>query len=273
VVVLECGLGGRLDATNVVTPSLSVITSIGLEHTRILGDTIEAIALEKAGIMKAGVPVLVGPNVPHDVLRAHAERIGSPYFVATDLVEYEGAAETTDFDDENSLIAMAAMRLVSDVDNRCSVTRHHEEQGIRCRPPCRFEAVDVLWDPSSRTVSQQSPGGGPQALKVVLDVGHNLPALAQLFAKVIACAAALLRRSSPYRSGLAHPTRDHDTARTNVPRAAFADCGWLLSRQRPGRLPRTHHSGQERPCASLGAGEPPPSGAGAGDPEFGHGAE
>ena len=67
--VLECGLGGRLDATNVVTPALSVITSIGLEHTRILGDTIEAIALEKAGIMKAGVPVLVGPNVPHDVLR------------------------------------------------------------------------------------------------------------------------------------------------------------------------------------------------------------
>ena len=56
---METGLGGRLDATNIVkNPALSIITSIGLEHTRILGDTKEKIALEKGGIMKKGRPVL-----------------------------------------------------------------------------------------------------------------------------------------------------------------------------------------------------------------------
>ena len=59
VVILECGLGGRLDATNVITtPLLSVITGIALDHTAILGDTVEQIAAEKAGIIKPGVPVL-----------------------------------------------------------------------------------------------------------------------------------------------------------------------------------------------------------------------
>ena len=57
VVVLEVGLGGRLDATNVITPTLSVITSIGLDHCKILGDTVAEIAVEKAGIMKPNVPV------------------------------------------------------------------------------------------------------------------------------------------------------------------------------------------------------------------------
>lgn len=63
--VLETGMGGRLDATNVVKhPILTVITSISLEHTEILGDTIEAIAAEKAGIIKSGVPVLFDGNEP-----------------------------------------------------------------------------------------------------------------------------------------------------------------------------------------------------------------
>ena len=57
-VVVEVGLGGRLDATNVITPVVSAITNIGLEHTQVLGDTIEAIAVEKGGIIKPGVPVV-----------------------------------------------------------------------------------------------------------------------------------------------------------------------------------------------------------------------
>jgi len=62
VVVLETGLGGRLDATNVVTPAVSVITPIDLDHQQWLGDSLPAIALEKAGIIKPGVPVLTGPQ-------------------------------------------------------------------------------------------------------------------------------------------------------------------------------------------------------------------
>ncbi|KAJ1442911.1 Mur ligase [Ochromonadaceae sp. CCMP2298] len=68
-VVLEAGLGGRLDATNVVTPVLSIITSVQLDHMAILGDTVEKIAIEKAGIMKKGVAVLVGPGCPVELLK------------------------------------------------------------------------------------------------------------------------------------------------------------------------------------------------------------
>ena len=62
VAVIETGLGGRLDATNIITPLASVITNIGLDHTDLLGDTLEAVAGEKAGVIKAGVPVVVGEH-------------------------------------------------------------------------------------------------------------------------------------------------------------------------------------------------------------------
>jgi dihydrofolate synthase/folylpolyglutamate synthase len=66
--VLEVGLGGRLDATNIINPELCIITSIDYDHMKILGNTLEEIALEKAGIMKPGVKVLVGPGCPLHVM-------------------------------------------------------------------------------------------------------------------------------------------------------------------------------------------------------------
>ena len=64
IAVVEVGMGGRLDSTNVILPELSVITNIGLDHTQFLGDTLEKIAVEKAGIIKEGVPVVVGETQP-----------------------------------------------------------------------------------------------------------------------------------------------------------------------------------------------------------------
>jgi len=64
IAVIEVGLGGRLDATNIITPKLSVITNISLEHCQYLGDTLEKIAGEKAGIIKKGVPVVIGEVLP-----------------------------------------------------------------------------------------------------------------------------------------------------------------------------------------------------------------
>ncbi len=60
VAIIEVGLGGRLDSTNIITPELSIITNIGLDHTQFLGDTLEKIAVEKAGIIKQHVPVVIG---------------------------------------------------------------------------------------------------------------------------------------------------------------------------------------------------------------------
>ena len=81
--VVECGLGGRLDSTNIVTPVLSVITSIGLDHTDILGDTEEKIAYEKGGIIKPGVPVVVGQVTDSvaDVLKGIAEERGAVLYL------------------------------------------------------------------------------------------------------------------------------------------------------------------------------------------------
>lgn len=84
VAVVETGLGGRLDATNVVTPHLSIVTNIGLDHCSILGDTIEKIAEEKAGIIKRGVPVVIGQSHPQSdsVFTARARQCGSPIVFA-----------------------------------------------------------------------------------------------------------------------------------------------------------------------------------------------
>ena len=80
IAVVEVGLGGRLDCTNVISPEVSVITSIGLDHTEILGDTIEKIAAEKAGIIKRGVPVVLGamPDAARTVIEGVAGACGVP---------------------------------------------------------------------------------------------------------------------------------------------------------------------------------------------------
>jgi dihydrofolate synthase / folylpolyglutamate synthase len=77
-VVLETGLGGRLDSTNVVTPLLSLITNVGRDHEAILGSTLEMIAAEKAGIIKRGIPVITtATGVARDVIVAKAAEVGS----------------------------------------------------------------------------------------------------------------------------------------------------------------------------------------------------
>jgi dihydrofolate synthase/folylpolyglutamate synthase len=80
VVVLEVGLGGRLDATNIVTPEVSVITNISLEHQRILGDTVAKIAREKAGVLKPGVPCVVGVRgkAERRAISMRARAVGAP---------------------------------------------------------------------------------------------------------------------------------------------------------------------------------------------------
>jgi dihydrofolate synthase/folylpolyglutamate synthase len=91
-VALEVGLGGRLDATNVVDPVCSVIASIGLDHTAILGDTLALIAREKAGIIKPGRPVVVGlmPDVAREVIEDVARSSSAPTIIYGRDVEWKG---------------------------------------------------------------------------------------------------------------------------------------------------------------------------------------
>jgi dihydrofolate synthase/folylpolyglutamate synthase len=160
--VIEVGLGGRLDATNVVVPRVSVITSISLDHTDILGSTILEIASEKAGIIKPGVPCVVGPNVPIDYFREVCLKLGSPLYEVPPATGFESYAE------ENNRIS----RTVAEVLRQQSyhLTDEQIERGLQGRQPLR--CYKTQYD------------RGHFALPLVLDVGHNPDGLQRLLSSV-----------------------------------------------------------------------------------------
>ena len=152
--VLETGMGGRLDATNIIRPVLSVITSIERDHMAYLGDTLQAIAREKAGIIKPGVPVLLGPHAkPLQVFEEASLLAQSPLFqVQGKFAHYE---------EENQKIAEAALSLLP-----FSLDQRSIKIGLAATPPCRFEMISEL-DP-----------------KIILDVAHNPDGLRRTFERL-----------------------------------------------------------------------------------------
>ena len=92
IAVIEVGLGGRLDSTNIISPEISVITNIGWDHMNILGNSLEEIALEKAGIIKQNIPVVIGEVIPEtrNIFEETAKAAHAPLVIAS---EQEYAAE------------------------------------------------------------------------------------------------------------------------------------------------------------------------------------
>ena len=88
IAIVEVGMGGRLDSTNIITPLISVITNIGLDHQQFLGDTLEKIAFEKAGIIKPNIPVVIGEYLPETklVFSSKADKNNAAIFFASDLI-------------------------------------------------------------------------------------------------------------------------------------------------------------------------------------------
>lgn len=117
VVVLETGLGGRLDATNSCAPCLTVLTSISLDHMQYLGDTVEKIAAEKAGIIKKTVPVVYLDAVPSvaDIIAAKAREMQAPaYPVAPDRTDTRFAFLPASYQRENAALAAKAFQVFSE---------------------------------------------------------------------------------------------------------------------------------------------------------------
>lgn len=158
IAVLEVGLGGRLDATNIITPKLSIITSVTLDHTEILGDTIEKIALEKAGIIKPHVPVILGPRLPLQQLQRIAEERQSPCIHVTGTY--------SNYDEENQAIAKTALEALS-------IPSSAIEKGLKVRPPCRMETF------TRQQLSKYHDSAFPD--EIILDVAHNADGLLHLF--------------------------------------------------------------------------------------------
>jgi len=142
VAVLETGLGGQFDATNIVSPKLSIITSIDYDHCDILGFTLTEIAQAKAGIIKEGIPVVVGP-------RAHL----SPIIDAARGLAIFAPPGDGFYDHENNAIARAALEFLN-------VPEPAIATGLWRRPSCRFEHID--------------------SHPVILDVAHNPDGFAHL---------------------------------------------------------------------------------------------
>lgn len=140
-VVLETGLGGRLDATNAITPAVSVITPIGWDHMDMLGDTLAKIAAEKAGIIKPGVPVITMPQHPEAlevITRTAAER-GAPLTIVT--VPWEGETGLAGTHQRwNAAMAVAALHAAG---------LKFDEEVIACGLrdvdwPARFQKIDNI---------------------------------------------------------------------------------------------------------------------------------
>jgi len=117
IAVIEVGLGGRLDATNVVRPLVSVVTHVALEHSEYLGDDLASIAREKAGIAKPGVPFVVGEPVEalRTIMVAHAREVGAVPVVVPPDERYHGAlALRGPHQHRNAALAVAALAALPD---------------------------------------------------------------------------------------------------------------------------------------------------------------
>jgi len=186
--VIEVGLGGRLDSTNIITPALSVVTSIGLDHCALLGSTRAAIACEKAGIFKTGVPAVVGVRDPETELsfKTVAFAMGTPLIFASDTAPFEG---------ESALLAkMDLTGPCQDINLHTVLTCIHQisnfggckqlfaisstENGI---PADMAEAIEESGKRTGLWGRWQRICGHPE---VICDIGHNPPALKENFARI-----------------------------------------------------------------------------------------
>jgi dihydrofolate synthase / folylpolyglutamate synthase len=112
IVILETGLGGRLDATNAIQSTVSVITPIDFDHEKWLGKTLSEIAAEKAGIIKPGVPVVCAPQRPEaeEVIRARADKCGASTQFVTDAYDETPITLVGSHQKQNAAVAIAALR-------------------------------------------------------------------------------------------------------------------------------------------------------------------
>jgi dihydrofolate synthase/folylpolyglutamate synthase len=218
--VCEVGLGGRLDATNVLSPIASAITSIGADHQQHLGDTLAAIAAEKAGILKPGVPVVVGrmADEARDVIAARAASVGAPLVdawegvdvVRLDIFRVKADATVTQVPTRVRLRTPArdygelSLGLAGDhqIDNAVVATRVLELVGrdLAVAPAAMLRGLrDVSWP--GRLDLRRLPDGR----EVLFDAAHNVDGATAL-------AAFLTSKSKARRPLVFGAMRDKDAA-------------------------------------------------------------
>ncbi len=182
VAVIEVGLGGRLDSTNIITPDLSIVTSIALDHCALLGDTLEDIAGEKAGIFKPGVPALVGEYLPETrpVFEKQALEVECPLTFAQD-------------------VDLSMDGLVPEILENMDLKGKYQEKNLRtvlaaidilARNPfySKLSDQDAVVDAICHTASRAGFHGRWEMVRkdpmIIADLGHNPAALKENFAQL-----------------------------------------------------------------------------------------
>lgn len=174
IAVIETGLGGRLDSTNIITPILSIITNIGLEHCAYLGYTLEEIAFEKGGIIKPGIPVVIGSEDEHTapVFKRLASERKSPiyhaskYDMSTARITADDLDLRGDYQQENLRTVLCALTLLE------ALTPQAEE-GLKSAAATtglrgRWETIDL----------------GEGQPRLICDIGHNPHGLRWVFSQL-----------------------------------------------------------------------------------------
>ena len=171
VAVIEVGLGGRLDCTNIITPILSIITNISFDHTGLLGDTLAKIAAEKAGIIKHGVPVVIGEytDETRPVFEEKATAVGAPIFFAQDEDELGSDLDFElkgDYQARNKQTILTALKVLRESKTNLVPSLSHSLVPTTIRNGlanvCKNTGLMGRWQ-----IIQEHP-------KVICDTGHNI---------------------------------------------------------------------------------------------------
>ena len=161
IAIIETGLGGRLDATNIIDPILSIITNIGLDHQEFLGESIREIAKEKAGIIKKGKPVVISEHQPsiHDIFADKSKEFKSDLYLAEDNLfkdyssDLKGSFQKKNINGVVKSISVLKEYEISDYNIKKGLLNVIKNTGLKGR-----------WE-----IINQSP-------KTIIDVGHNIEA-------------------------------------------------------------------------------------------------
>ena len=171
IAIIECGLGGRLDSTNIINPILSIITSVSLDHSHILGKDIMSIAKEKAGIIKKNTPVLISSQNKVDVVNfliKQASKFLSPVFTSKKINENINVLQTPIYQYYNIELVKSAKSILTNIGFDFSKKKH---KNILNR---YYDKIDFLgrW-----TIIQNNP-------LIICDMAHNIDALKLVFSQL-----------------------------------------------------------------------------------------
>ena len=172
--IIETGLGGRLDSTNIITPILSVITNIGMDHADLLGDTLDKIAFEKAGIIKEGIPVVIGEthSESESVFISKAREMQSAIYFADSNVKYYNTEIDTDlkgiYQQKNAVTVMQAVDILI-------------EKGVALD---YYKVATALMNVQALTQFRGRWEILGKAPKIIADTGHNAHGLTLVMAQL-----------------------------------------------------------------------------------------